>query len=155
MEDSRLGPSVTTKVFVNGVPTQALIDTGSPATVVSLQFVLDIFVKQKEDDKTPTQWREETFKRFSSPSVLLKAYSGHKLNILSQVTLRLTHGSKTVEAVVRVQEGATHELLLGTDLQSKLGFILVAEEGGRLRRRTRRSIGSTTGGWISQTHRVR
>ena len=47
--DSRLGPSVTTKVFVNGVPTQALIDTGPPATVVSLQFALDIFVREKED----------------------------------------------------------------------------------------------------------
>ena len=54
------------------------------------------------------------------------------MNILSQVTLRLTHGSKTVEAVVLVQEGAPHELLLGTDLQSKLGFILVAEEETKL-----------------------
>ena len=71
------------KVLVNGIPTQELIDTGSPATVVSLEFVLDVFVKEKEEHKTPAQWREETFEKFRPPSVLLKAYSGHKLNILS------------------------------------------------------------------------
>ena len=48
IEDSHLGPSVTTKVYVNGVPTEALIDTGSPATVVSLEFVLDIFSKRRK-----------------------------------------------------------------------------------------------------------
>ena len=82
VEDSRLGPSVTAIILVNGVPMQALINTGSPATVVSPEFVLGIFVKEKED-KTPAQWQQETF---NHPLVLLKAYSGHKLNILSQVS---------------------------------------------------------------------
>ena len=113
------------KVLVNGIPTQALINSGSPATVVSLEFVIYVFVKEKEEHKTPAQ---ETFEKFHPPSVLLKAYRGHKLNILSQVSSRLTRRSWTVEAVVLVQEGALHELLLGTDLQSKLGFALVAEE---------------------------
>ena len=131
-EDGQLGPSVTAKVLVNGIPTQALIDTGSPATVVSLEFVLNVFVKEKEEHKTPARWREETFEKFRPPSVLLKAYSGHKLNIISEVSLRLTHGSRTVEVVVLVQEGAPHELLLGTDVQSKLGFALVVEEETKL-----------------------
>ena len=96
-----------------------------------LEFVLNVFVKEKEH-KTPAQWREETFEKFRPPSVLLKAYSGHKLNIISEVSLRLTHGSRTVEVVVLVQEGVPHELLLGTDVQSKLGFALVAEEETKL-----------------------
>ena len=112
VEDSRLGPSVTAIILVNGVPMQALINTGSPATVVSPEFVLGTFVKEK-GDKTPAQWQQETF---NHPLVFLKAYSGHKLNIPSQVSLRLTHGSQTLEAVILVQEGASHELLLGTDL---------------------------------------
>ena len=64
--------------------------------------------------------------------VRLKAYSGHRLNILSQVNLSLTHGSRTIEAVVLVQEGAPHKLLLGTDLQPKLGFRLLVEEEASL-----------------------
>ena len=128
-EDGQLGPSVTTEIYVNRVPTEALIDTGSPATIVFLDFVLDIFVKEKTDRQTPAQWKEATSKRFSPPTVLLKAYSGHKLNILSQVALTLSHGNRTTDARVLVQEGAPTKFLLGTDLQSKLGFALIAEMG--------------------------
>ena len=63
--------------------------------------------------------------------MLLKAYSGHKLNILSQVNRRLVHRSHTVDAPVLVQAGENHDLLLGTDLQTKLGFVLVSEEGAK------------------------
>ena len=41
--DCQDGPSVFAEVLVNGVSTKALIDTGSPATIFSLDFVLDIF----------------------------------------------------------------------------------------------------------------
>lgn len=54
------------------------------------------------------------------------------MNILSQVNLNLTHGSRTVKAAVLVQEGTPHELLLGTNLQSKLGFTLTAEKETKL-----------------------
>ena len=128
----RLGPCVVAEVSVNGVPTKALVDTGSPATIVALEFVIDIFVRERRDHQTPAQWRAETLTKFSPPSVLLKAYSGHKLNILSQVCLQLKHGSRTVKATVLVQEGAPTKLLLGTDLQSQLGFSLLAETGTTL-----------------------
>ena len=36
------------EVLVNGVLTRTLIDTGSPATIISLDYALDLFaVKQK------------------------------------------------------------------------------------------------------------
>ena len=40
VKGSRLGQTVFSKILVNGVPTRALIDTGSPATIVSLDYVL-------------------------------------------------------------------------------------------------------------------
>ena len=128
----RLGPCDVAEVSVNGVPTKALVDTGSPATIVALEFVIDIFVRERRDHQTPAQWRAETLTKFSPLYVLLKAYSGHKLNILSQVCLQLKHGSRTVKATVLVQEGAPTKLLLGTDLQSQLGFSLLAETGTTL-----------------------
>ena len=131
-EDSRLGPSVMARVNVNGVPTLALIDTGSPATVVSLEFLLDVFVGQKTEQQTPVDWRVETFKKFSPPTVLQRAYSGHTLDIVAQVGLTLSYGNRTVDATVLVQEGAPHDLLLGTDLQPKLGFAMVVETEGKV-----------------------
>ena len=82
--DNRLGPNTMAKIYVSGVLTQALVDTGSPATIASLEFMLDIFFSQRKESQTPAQWREDTEKRFQRPSVLLKAYSGHRLDIMSQ-----------------------------------------------------------------------
>ena len=49
-EDSHLGPSVTARVCVNGVPTQALIDMGSPATVAS-SFCWTFLSKRKQNNR--------------------------------------------------------------------------------------------------------
>ena len=40
----QLGPVIFTTIEVNGVPAKTLIDTGSPATIISLEFVLNVFV---------------------------------------------------------------------------------------------------------------
>ena len=130
-QGDRLGPSLTTQVYVNGVPAETLIDTGSPATVISLEFVLQSFAKTKPEGQSPSEWREETRRKFSLPSLTLKAYSGHHLSIPYQVAVELQHASKTIKTVVLVQEEAPHELLLGTDLLPKLGFALVAMEGAQ------------------------
>ena len=119
-ESSCLGPSITAEIHVNGVPTCALIDTGSPATVISLDFVLDVFVKGRPQGQSPGEWGEVTMKEFDPPSVMLKAYSGHQLDVCYQVHVRLARGGKSTGAVILVQEGALHDLLLGTDLQPKL-----------------------------------
>ena len=37
---SALGPILTASVEVNGVSTDALVDTGSPATIISLEFAI-------------------------------------------------------------------------------------------------------------------
>ena len=110
-----------------GVPTQALVDTGSPATIASLEFVLDNFFSERKESQIPAQWREDTEKRFRRPSVLVKAYSGHQLDIMAQ----LSHGNQMLEPTVLVQD-APNTLFLGTDLQSKLGFALVADTGTKL-----------------------
>lgn len=127
-----LGPSVLAEVSVNGVPTQALVDTGSPATVISLDFLLGILVKERSKQQTPAEWRKATLAKFSPPSVVMRAYSGHKLSVLAQMNVSLSYRSCTIEATVLVQDGAPRNLLLGTDVQPKLGFALVAQVDDKL-----------------------
>lgn len=50
------------EISVNGVPTKALIDTGSPATIVLLNFVMSIMLAEREQQQTPEQWRADTLK---------------------------------------------------------------------------------------------
>ena len=89
-QDSQLGPSVFAEVQVNGVSTKALIDTGSPATIISLDFVLDIFAEQRDRRESPEQWRQNTMRKFSPLTISLKNYGGHSLSIISQTPLKLT-----------------------------------------------------------------
>jgi len=123
-----LGPTVFVDVEVNGVETPALVDTGSPATIISLDFVLQILADQRDRHLTPTQWKEKTLQMFTEPEVSLKSYGGHSVDILSQIPLQLKLKGKCVDAVVLVQKGAPNQLLLGTDVQSRLGMALVVEE---------------------------
>ena len=107
--DSRLGPTVFADVLANGAPTRALVDTGSPATIISMDFVLNIFADQKDRQQHP----EQVMKRFSPPEVSLRNYGGDPLSIISQTQLSLMQGSHTLETPVLAQKGAPHDLLLG------------------------------------------
>ena len=42
-----LGPTATTEVTLEGYPVKALVDTGSPNTIMSLDFLLQVLAKQK------------------------------------------------------------------------------------------------------------
>jgi len=53
---SVMGPTVISNVEVNEVPTEALIDTGSPATIISLDFAMDVMAKKKPNYKTVEEW---------------------------------------------------------------------------------------------------
>ena len=46
--ENRLGQSVLAEIHVNGVPTTALIDTGSPAAIISLDYVLNLMRGERE-----------------------------------------------------------------------------------------------------------
>ena len=46
---SKLGPTLRAPVSVNGVTANALIDTGSPATIISLEFLMQ--TRQRENNR--------------------------------------------------------------------------------------------------------
>ena len=52
----KLGPAAYAKVEFEGCRVKALIDTGSPATIVALDCLLDALVKGCTKDQTPAEW---------------------------------------------------------------------------------------------------
>ena len=54
--DTQLGPTLTSEVQFEGCPVNALLDTGSPSTIISLEFLLDALAKQKKPEETPQEW---------------------------------------------------------------------------------------------------
>jgi len=41
--------------MLEGVETEALLDTGSPVTIVSLPFLLEALAKQKREEPSPDE----------------------------------------------------------------------------------------------------
>ena len=83
----RLGPVIFTTIEVNGVPAKTLVDTGCPATIISLEFVVDVFAKNRSPQQTAAQWQVETCKWFSEPNITLSTYGGQRLDILAETHL--------------------------------------------------------------------
>ena len=48
-----LGPTPTTEVLTDGCPVRALLDTGSPTSVVSLYFFLKTVPKKRPSESDP------------------------------------------------------------------------------------------------------
>lgn len=107
--------------------TQALIDTGSPATFISLPFLLDVLATERDAYSTSQEWKEAMAKCFEPPGVTLHDYGGDRLNVIGQIRLTLSQGDHSVDTYVFIQKSAPHKLLLGTDSQSALGFCLLLE----------------------------
>ena len=52
-----LGPTLTAEMKFEGRPVQALLDTGSPVTIVSLEFLLQTLAKQWPSSQTVAEWQ--------------------------------------------------------------------------------------------------
>ena len=124
--DAHLGPTLTAKVKLEGIPVSALVDTSSPTTIVSLKFLIDALAKQKKSDESPAQWRKRVEQRLEPPGPRLKSYGGEKLNTVCQIKVAISRGEHSAECVVQVQKGAPVDLLLGTDVHSRLGILVLA-----------------------------
>ena len=118
----RLGPTLKTQVLLEGEETTALLDTGSPVTIVSLEHLLQIFARNHEPGTTPEQWRRKVKERLQPTTLTLHNYGGDQLNIVRQVEVNLAYGDHSVVATIQVQAAAPTALLIGTDLLSPLGF---------------------------------
>ena len=121
-----LGPTPTTTIMVEGTPAEALLDTGSPVTIVSLDFLVKALTSGMEHCDNHTIRKE--VKRHLEPTALkLRSYSGKALPIVKQACVCLSHGRYSIDTCVQVQMNAPVQVLLGTDLQPRLGFHLVTQ----------------------------
>ena len=108
-----------------GFKTLALLDTGSPVTIVSLEFAVKALVKKRPEGQQVEEWKKEVRARLESPMVKLLNYGGGELNIVGQMKAHLSRGKHALEGVVQIQKGAPVELLVGTDTQPQLGFLFL------------------------------
>ena len=90
-DNIQLGPVVTAEIGVEGKIIEALLDTGSPVTIIQLEALLEILAKQHRPDQTVSEWRTVTESRLEPTSLILKNYSGDNLKILRQIRVIMSH----------------------------------------------------------------
>ena len=62
--------------------------------------------------------------QFQTPTVMLRSYNGDILNVVAQLPIILDQGDQEVSSAILIQKDAPQELLIATDLQLVLGYIL-------------------------------
>ena len=77
---SQLGPTIFTSMKVNGVPTKALVDTGSPATIISFKFVLMVLAGERAPNDLLLGTDSQS--QLGSTLVMEKA-PNHKIDLLT------------------------------------------------------------------------
>ena len=80
--DVKLGPMLQAQVELEGVDTTALLDTESPVTIVSLDYLMQVLVRTRKTGTTKEQWRTMTEERLQPTTVSLRNYGGDELNIV-------------------------------------------------------------------------
>ena len=126
-----LGQTPTATVLLEGVPVEALLDTGSPVSIVSLEKLLDALARTRPPGQTPEEWKKEMQSRFVLPSVVLKNYGGGELSIVGQIEALVTRADFKINAVLQAQSNASVDMLIGTDLLPALGFAFVKRDTGK------------------------
>ena len=127
-EGNSLGPTLSACVVFEGIPVEALLDTGSPVTIVSMRFLLEALAKQKPKEQGPTEWAAAVKSHLEPLSLTLHNYGGDELKAVRQLTATISREGHTCTATVLVQKDAPFDLLLGTDLQTQLGFLFLQKK---------------------------
>ena len=123
--DTALGPTPTSQITLDNAPVEALLDTGSPISIVSLEFYLKTAAQKRTSSQSPAEWGKEVLKKLMPTTVSLRSYGGNELEIVSQAVCHLERDGYQVKTALQVQKGAPVDLLLGTDVLSQLGFSLM------------------------------
>ena len=83
--DSQLGPTLMSEVQVEGVPVQALLDTGSPATIISLDLIVQVLAERKPKEQTPEQWKTEVRQKLEPSTISLQNYGSGRIELVQQI----------------------------------------------------------------------
>ena len=120
-----LGPVISVEVMLEGHSVKALLDTGSPVTIASIECVLDAFAKQRTPKQSVEEWKQVVQNKFQEPTLSVNNYGGGEVNVIGQLPVTLQVENKECQATILVQKGAAVDLLLGTDLITELGFLVL------------------------------
>ena len=122
------GPIVKTEIYLEGHPAVALIDTGSPISIVSIDFLLQTLNQSWPKSTSKEDWMSSVRDQLKPPSMTARIFGGGEVNVICQCTVNLIWGPHKCDATVLVQKGIAQKILLGTDMLKKLRMCMLTPE---------------------------
>ena len=126
--DATLGPTPTSEILLDGMPTAALVDTGSP-----LNFFLEAAAANREKSQPPAAWGKAVWQRLRPAT----CYGGTQLAIVGQAVCRLAIKGRAVDTLL---EECPRRFAVGNGHPSPAWLYF---ESGRARRPTGNSSNLT------------
>ena len=124
-----VGPSLYFDIDIEGVRVTAMVDSGSPTTIISRSLLHRIANKLRHDSKPVPE--------LLPPSVRLYGKDGPKggpeLLVTAETNLTLMADGKTVLIPVFIQPGSSQACLLGMNAAQPLGLLFLDSRGKPLR----------------------
>ena len=84
---------------------EALLDTGSPVTIVPLEFLLQVLAKKRPPNQPPEEWKKHVEKQLEPTPVALRNYGGGCLPVVRQVVVTTTRSGHQVKQWSRYKRG--------------------------------------------------
>ena len=97
---------------------------------MSLKKAIQILALRKGELSSPQKGKETIIAQIQTPTVMLRSYSGDALNVMAQLPMILGQGDQEVSSVILIQKDAPQDLLIGTDLQPALDYMLTVKKSG-------------------------
>ena len=120
------GKRISQTVRLDGQQIEALLDTGSPVTIVSLVTLLKCWKDGRLREEP--DWIKEAQQLIVEPEVTVQDYGGMPVPILGEAEVEFRIESCCCRCRILVQEEAPQDLLLGTDVLGALGVRVTLTE---------------------------
>ena len=120
-----LGPKIERTVLVDGQEVEALIDTGSPVSIISLRCILQIWKDGRDSGLPECEWQQQAIEALrKDPRIQLRTYDRTLMPLFAETEVTIVRGRFKYTMAILIQDEAPQDLLLGTDCLSLLGLEL-------------------------------
>ena len=120
-----VGPTLFVDVMVEGLPTKAMIDTGSQSTIISRALLREVGEHLRSRRQPAPVLEKPTVRLFGKDG----PGGGRELTITAQVQLSITMDGESVSVLAFVQPDSEQPCLLGMNALPSLGLGVVRRNG--------------------------
>jgi len=102
------GPIIETEIYLEGHPAVALIDTGSPISIVSIDFLLQTLNQSRPKGTSKEDWMSSVRDRLKPRSMTVRNFGGGEVNVICQCTVNLIWGPHNCNCFSGMSDARAH-----------------------------------------------